>query len=214
MKTKGYYQRWLLPKLDLNVGTRYEGLPVGNSPEMMPMDASLNKDVDDGVHRHIVFTNHLPADDPRKFSMSTPKRGLHAYLRVWNTPAVDGAAQEGGCPGSKRIIEDTDKFLFAIQEIRKFKGCIVPGLGERKGHRGEESRPIAKRGGARVTLTPEEVERRTADMWTHPDAAAARGGALVESLQRWQSQSIEDVIVEAEGPDDFEEDESVLRQGM
>jgi hypothetical protein len=56
MKTKGYYMRWLVPKLDINVGIPHEGLPTGNSPEMISPDTSLSEDVDAGVHRHNVFT--------------------------------------------------------------------------------------------------------------------------------------------------------------
>jgi hypothetical protein len=84
---------------------------------MTPPDSSLDEDVDDCVHRHIVFTNHLAADGPNEFSISTPRRGLNAHLPVRNTPpveAVDGTIMEGGCPMSRRIIEDTNSFLVAI----------------------------------------------------------------------------------------------------
>ncbi|RHY15993.1 hypothetical protein DYB32_010693, partial [Aphanomyces invadans] len=44
MKDKNYHHRWVLPELGLNDGTRFSGRPVGNSPELMPWDCSLNKD--------------------------------------------------------------------------------------------------------------------------------------------------------------------------
>ena len=53
MKEKGYYDRWLLPKLDLLAGTIYRFSLPGDSPELMPLDNSLNKDVDDSALRHI-----------------------------------------------------------------------------------------------------------------------------------------------------------------
>lgn len=62
MKEQGYYSRWLLP-LEINRGTCFFGRPVGNSPEMMPMDSSLNKDVDDEVSYHCSLTSTLPEDN-------------------------------------------------------------------------------------------------------------------------------------------------------
>jgi hypothetical protein len=49
-------------------------------------------------------------------------RELRFYLRGWSTPpveAVNGTIIEGGCPGRKGIIEDTNKFLVAIKAIRE-----------------------------------------------------------------------------------------------
>ena len=45
MKEKNYYHRWLLPMNGLQEGTTYAGRPVGNSPEFMPLDNSLNRDI-------------------------------------------------------------------------------------------------------------------------------------------------------------------------
>lgn len=78
MKNNGIYKRWLLP-LDINVGTVYEERLVGNSPKMIPLYNTLNKDHDDEVRFHILLTSHLNNDDPKKFSLSTPKRGSSAY---------------------------------------------------------------------------------------------------------------------------------------
>jgi hypothetical protein len=46
---------------------------------------------------------------------------------IYGTPleAVDGTIMEGGCPKSKRFVEDTNKFLVAIKVIREEKGCAV-----------------------------------------------------------------------------------------
>ena len=52
MKLKGYYKDWVLLKQGLNNGTVLKGCPVGNNPEMMPWDCSLNKDVDDAFQQH------------------------------------------------------------------------------------------------------------------------------------------------------------------
>ena len=45
MKQKGYLHHWLIPLNGLQDGTPYAGRPVGNSPEFMPLDNSLNRDI-------------------------------------------------------------------------------------------------------------------------------------------------------------------------
>jgi len=85
MKEMGYYEHWLLPTEDVNKDTRYANHPVGNSPEFMPMDCHLNKDLDDDVRRHVALTYSLPIEDIRKFSIDTPKNGSSAYLHCWNS---------------------------------------------------------------------------------------------------------------------------------
>ena len=45
MKEKNYYHRWLLPMNGLQDGTPYDGRPVGNIPECMPLYNSLNIDI-------------------------------------------------------------------------------------------------------------------------------------------------------------------------
>ena len=64
-----YYDRWVTPLLGLNDGTRYAGRPTGNRPELMPLDTSLFKDVDDAFNRHKVATRHLAKADPKRFSL-------------------------------------------------------------------------------------------------------------------------------------------------
>ena len=44
MKEKNYYHSWLLPMNGLQDGTPYAGRPVGNIPEFMPLDNSLNRE--------------------------------------------------------------------------------------------------------------------------------------------------------------------------
>ena len=146
---KSYYDRWIHPMGGLNAGTTYEGRPVGNSPEMMPWDASLNKDVDDRVARGVACTKHLkPGDEgyELRYSRATPKLQSSAYLRVLDP--VHGP--NGGAPTSKRIIQDIDKFLPLCEEIRLANGTVVEGLGSRNGHRAAANAGVAKRGGKRV----------------------------------------------------------------
>ena len=189
MREKDIVKHWFLPMLDSNAGTCYAGRPVGNSPEMMPLDASLNKDVDDAVHSHIVFKNVLDADDPRKFSMSTPSRGSFAYRRVWNCPAIPGFDNSGvdnltvdnsGAPSSNRICQDIDKFTTSCRSIYENKGTVVPGLGTRNGHRNATvGRVTVQNGGARVKKIDEVSSR-----FIHPDARLSRQHLLQDSKRR------------------------------
>ena len=69
MKDKGYYERWLIPQLGCNANTVFANRPVGNSPEFMPLDMSLNNDIQFSLCLHCAITSHLPDGDPHKFSL-------------------------------------------------------------------------------------------------------------------------------------------------
>ena len=56
MKEKNYFHRWLLPMNGLQDGTPYYGRPVGNSPEFMPLDNSLNRDILHCLRFHYVLS--------------------------------------------------------------------------------------------------------------------------------------------------------------
>ena len=43
MKEMNCFRRWLLPMNGLQDRTPYDGRPVGNSPDFMPLDNSLNR---------------------------------------------------------------------------------------------------------------------------------------------------------------------------
>ena len=79
MRREGYLKHWILPQHGLLDGTRYENKLPGDSPELMPMDSTLNKDIDDCGKRHVAVTCHLEWNkdykDQRKFSLATPKEG-------------------------------------------------------------------------------------------------------------------------------------------
>ena len=45
MKENNYFHRWLMPMNGFQDRTPYAGLPVGNSPEFMPLSNSLNRDI-------------------------------------------------------------------------------------------------------------------------------------------------------------------------
>ena len=145
MKRKGYYKRWLIPQLGCNGNTIYDSRPVGNSPEWMPLDNALNNDIHQSLSLYCAITSHLPADDPRKFSMATPKTIVRGIERLWVT------AEGGNVPSSDRIKHDCDKVLRAFGTVFRNGGKMVPGLANRSGHRNHVvGRNNEGWGGARV----------------------------------------------------------------
>ena len=121
MTERGIINHWILPQNGLNGQTKYEHRPVGNSPEMMPLDCSLNKDLHEGVGWLCAITTNLSSDDPKKFDKSTPKRARSAYLRAW-----DPRHEPDGFPSSKRIVEDIEKVVYDnLFKIYEARGAVV-----------------------------------------------------------------------------------------
>ena len=62
MEEQGYLKMWFLPEQKLfevdpsNLKSFFGRVP-GNSPEMMPLDKRLNKDLHEIVNQHYVLTN-------------------------------------------------------------------------------------------------------------------------------------------------------------
>ena len=56
IKQNGYLQRWLIPVNRLQYGTPYYGRPVGNIPEFMPLENSLNHYILHYLCIHIVLS--------------------------------------------------------------------------------------------------------------------------------------------------------------
>ena len=110
----------------------------------MPLDASLNKDLHDGVRRNCQATSHLDDADPQKFSLKDTKMGLDAYLRTWEL-----------VPTSKRILEDIDGVFESMHFIVAAEGVAIPGRANRPGHR---FIPKGGRGGRRVKGSGQKPE--------------------------------------------------------
>jgi hypothetical protein len=138
MEQNGLLKYWLLPLEGLQAGTRYHNSIPGDSPELMPLDETLNMDIHSSDRYDEAITAHLAKSDPNKFTFSTPKEVSNAYL-----PLVDDVT--GNVPSSHRIVQDCDKWEGTLEKIRKAEGKIVEGFGRnghRRGHNG-------KRGGFR-----------------------------------------------------------------
>ena len=78
----------------LQDGTPYAGCPVGNSPEFMPLDNSLDREILRSLHFHYVLSRFVldgerTEEEERnmRFSFSTPKeicQRIEAYTGIEN----------------------------------------------------------------------------------------------------------------------------------
>ena len=59
MRQNLYLHRWFLPWNRLQDGTPYAGRPVGNIPEFMPLDNSLNHDILHSLRMHSVLSRYI-----------------------------------------------------------------------------------------------------------------------------------------------------------
>ena len=139
MKTNGYFDRWIKPELGCNdivqveepekkSSRRFKDRPVGNQPELMPLDASLNWDIDCSLNMHVLMTYHLKFENPLKFRKDNPSEISKAILKLYHP-------ETGVVPSSKRIIEDVKRVLSSIKTIVEAGGKVVRGLVNRNGHR-------------------------------------------------------------------------------
>ena len=134
------YDMWIIPVLGCNdeirmddgsTNTNYTGRPVGNSPEFMPLDNSLNNDIHQAAKAQVSATRFLPKDDPKRFSFATPETIKHAYGRI-HCPRYD---PRSAIPTNDRIAQDINKVFFCLLTVMEAEGKVVPGLASRKGHR-------------------------------------------------------------------------------
>ena len=101
--------------------TSYAGRPVGNSPEFMPLDNSLNIDILHSLRFHCVlrrfFLDGEVTDKEERnmsFSLSTPKEIARGLKRIWESKM--------GTPSSVRIIQDVDLALKALEIVYRANG--------------------------------------------------------------------------------------------
>ena len=113
--------------------TPYAGRPVGNSPEFMPLDNSLNRDILHCLRFHCVLSRFVldgegTEEEERnmQFSFSTPREIEQGMKRIWESKM--------GTPSLARIIEDVDLALKALQIVYLANEDSVEGLADRNGH--------------------------------------------------------------------------------
>lgn len=78
MKDNNIYETWMLPLERFKQRKAIVHHPVGNLPERIPLDFALFRDPNMFVDNHVSVT--LPEIDVPKFSTSTVKQGVFAYL--------------------------------------------------------------------------------------------------------------------------------------
>jgi hypothetical protein len=127
---KKYIHRWILPELGCNDDIpRFGGRPIGDFPESMPLDNTLNNNLKSSNTTHIIDTVSLNEDDPRKFSLSTPKRCSEAIRRLWDFGLTGKAGEdkhEGGAPSGSRIVQDVYRVIDSYKTInREAHGRLV-----------------------------------------------------------------------------------------
>ena len=180
MRDKGYYSHWILPQLglmeaggdDLN---SYRNRPVGNSPEVMPLDCSLNEQVHRAVRSHVELTQIYKGKteyEGLQFSMAAPIAGVSAYERVWSI-----------YPLSSNIRKDIEKVFVSAKTILKEKGCVVPHLGSRVGKRHVATGTTSSGWGGARTRIRKEDERGS--ILVHEDAEPALGLRVILSQKKY-----------------------------
>ena len=197
MKEEGYYKRWLIPQIVLNDKSDYASRPVGNLPEFMHLENSLNNNIQLSIYIHCAITAHLSDDDERKFSMATPLRIVKSIERIWG--------KEGNVLNSHRILQDYDKALYAFRVVYEASGKMVPKLGNRSGHRNHAAgmNRYSWRGVRVKKLLVEEIER-----WLHLDALEVKIQRTVKLIQTLTNQDGAETqgLISSEGEEEDDSD--------
>ena len=145
-----------------NAGTRYEGGPVGDSPEWCALDAHCFQDLEDALTFNCALssTYHEPGDSA-KFGMGTPAEVSSSITRVWEVAST-----------SERIIEDvTCSLTRAIDAVIEARGICVPDLVMRSGRRGR--RLDGKTGELKRKQRARQQKATNKSKPVHPDNQAA-----------------------------------------
>ena len=134
MKEKNYYHCWLMPMNGLQDRTPYAGRPVSNSPEFMPLENIINRDILHSLRFNCVLSRFVQdgegTDEEERnihFSFSTPREIARGMKRIWESKM--------GTPYSARIIQDVDLALKALEIVYVANGDSVEGLSDMNGHR-------------------------------------------------------------------------------
>ena len=143
-----------------NAGSRYyEGKLVGDSPELMPLDAHLFSDLQAALWLHVSLTSKLPVGDARRFETGTPRAISSAVRRAWEI-----------APTSVRIVEDCSSIPARVGRIIEAKGVAVQDIFLRSGRR-----YISASGDAQLKNKPRKRQRlstlKSPDV--HPDARSS-----------------------------------------
>ena len=153
----------------LQDGTPYDGRPVGNIPEFMPLYNSLNRDILHSLRFHCVLSRFLldgegtyEEERNMRFSFYAPKEITRGLKRIWESKL--------GAPSSARIIQYVNLALKALEIVYRANGDAVEGLADRNGHRRKvvgEGNSVSW-GGSRTKVKGRECEIAK-NMFLHSD---------------------------------------------
>ena len=116
-------------------GKLYAGSPgpVGNSPEFMPLENSLNIDILYSLRFNCVLSRFLlyregteKGDSNMRFNLSTPNEIARGLKRIWESKM--------GTSSSARIIQDADLALKLMEILYRANVADVEGLVDSNGH--------------------------------------------------------------------------------
>ncbi len=101
-----------MPELGCNDDIpRFGRRPIGDLPEGMPLDNTLNNDLKVSTAIHGIDTLALNEDNKRKFSLRTFHWCSDAILRIWNFGLTGKAGEDKhddrGVPCGSRILSKT-----------------------------------------------------------------------------------------------------------
>ena len=172
---------WILPESGCNAGARYSTHPPGNTTEAMPLDYNLFKDWNDGLERHVLLTRNLDDEDPKNFSLTTPKRIASAMERVWDS-----------IPTSAQVAQDVNRVMKVnTSKIIEHGGVIAPGLGNRKGERDINLKVCSPNLGSKRKKKVGMV----LDPWIHPDAAQSKAVFISKAIKVKEEQKAKKIVV-------------------
>lgn len=126
MKDIGFFQKLIFIRgpNNANVVKRYRDSLPGNSPEhARGTDSHCFSDLMRIVCANVALTSHYENDDPRKFTLATPKSCMSAMLRAWSIVP------------SHRFLDDIMDWPKIIDKIIEAKGTKVEGVALRSGKR-------------------------------------------------------------------------------
>ena len=144
---------------------------MGNSPEVIPMDSNLNKDLHEGVKWLCCIINSMCNSETKKISKTTATGLLSAYRRAWDTSLLSE-----GYPSAKRIVQDIYRVVdYAYLRIFEAQGIVVPHLRTRRGQQNDLSTGQLPCGG-------KMIKKEFQQKWIHSDARTAYRKKLEKAL--------------------------------
>lgn len=185
MEERDHLKHWWLPQFNLNSHTRNFGQPrpVGQHAGANSWDATSNKDHDDIVLSHVAATPLLAEDDPKKFSLSSPRKMSLAHQKIHNNPPMERDGEvicnKSGIPGH-RIDHNILGTVQHWWQVHHNKGLNI-NLNI-NGHRGDANRAEKKAnwGGKRTKKTSQP------NRWCHPDAEEAMKEFFTASKDKFE----------------------------